>query len=233
MAALKYRDPVTGTMVPLIGYTTAESDAVYARSSGEAMSGAISVPAPAAAGDAATKSYADATAGLPAGAIMPFGGDAVPATWPFLLCQGQAVSRTTYAALFAAIGGNYGVGDGSTTFNVPSLKGDIAVMLDAGDGNFNVLNNRPGEYQTTLTKATMPANHSGSLDLHGSAGPNLLQVLGGDMWGAGGSGSQYASCGTPVGGANSTGTTNFSLGFGNQPHNNIQPFLTLHYIIKY
>lgn len=60
--------------------------------------------------------YADA----PIGAIQAFGGTSAPAGW--LLCQGQAISRTAYAALFAAIGTAFGAGDGSTTFNVPDLR---------------------------------------------------------------------------------------------------------------
>lgn len=60
--------------------------------------------------------YADA----PIGAIQAFGGTSAPAGW--LLCQGQAISRTTYAALFAVIGTAFGAGDGSTTFNVPDLR---------------------------------------------------------------------------------------------------------------
>lgn len=60
--------------------------------------------------------YADA----PIGAILAFGGSSAPAGW--LLCQGQAISRTTYAALFAVIGTAFGAGDGSTTFNVPDLR---------------------------------------------------------------------------------------------------------------
>lgn len=60
--------------------------------------------------------YADA----PIGAIIPYGGVTVPNG--FLLCQGQAVSRTTYAELFAIIGTAYGSGNGSTTFNVPDLR---------------------------------------------------------------------------------------------------------------
>lgn len=53
--------------------------------------------------------------------IIPWAGRStgVPTSW--LLCGGEAVSRTTYAALFAAIGTTYGAGDGSTTFNVPNL----------------------------------------------------------------------------------------------------------------
>ena len=60
--------------------------------------------------------YADA----PVGAIIPYGGSTAPSGW--LLCQGQAVSRTDYAELFAAIGTAFGTGDGSTTFNVPDLR---------------------------------------------------------------------------------------------------------------
>lgn len=56
----------------------------------------------------------------PSGAIVAYGGSAAPSGW--LLCDGSAVSRTTYATLFAAIGTTYGVGDGSTTFNIPDLR---------------------------------------------------------------------------------------------------------------
>lgn len=52
----------------------------------------------------------------------------------FLKCNGAAVSRTTYAALFAAIGTTYGAGDGSTTFNLPDLRGEFLRCLDDGRG---------------------------------------------------------------------------------------------------
>lgn len=58
---------------------------------------------------------------LPAGAVMPFAANSAPAGW--LTANGAAISRTTYSALFAVIGGTYGVGDGSTTFNLPDLRG--------------------------------------------------------------------------------------------------------------
>ena len=57
---------------------------------------------------------------LPAGTIIPFAGNVVPEG--FLICNGAAVSRTTYASLFAAIGTLYGTGDGSTTFNLPDAR---------------------------------------------------------------------------------------------------------------
>lgn len=65
-----------------------------------------------------------APGGVPAGTILLYGGSSAPAS--FLLCDGAAVSRTTYAGLFAAIGTSYGVGDGSTTFNVPGMAGQFA-----------------------------------------------------------------------------------------------------------
>jgi microcystin-dependent protein len=56
----------------------------------------------------------------------------IPAGW--LVAQGQVVSRTTYAALFAAIGTTYGAGDGSTTFALPDLRGEFLRGLDSGRG---------------------------------------------------------------------------------------------------
>jgi len=58
--------------------------------------------------------------GVPTGSIIQFGGTAAPTGW--LLCDGSAVSRTDYAALFAALGITYGPGDSSTTFNLPDLR---------------------------------------------------------------------------------------------------------------
>lgn len=58
---------------------------------------------------------------LPAGAVMPFAMNSAPSGW--LAADGTAVSRSTYATLFAAISTTHGVGDGSTTFNVPDLRG--------------------------------------------------------------------------------------------------------------
>lgn len=72
---------------------------------------------------AATKQYVDTTGttSTPPGSLMAFAGTSAPTGW--LACQGQAISRTTYATLFAAISTTWGSGDGSTTFNVPDLRG--------------------------------------------------------------------------------------------------------------
>lgn len=56
----------------------------------------------------------------PIGSILPYGGAVAPSGW--FICQGQAISRTTYAELFAVIGTAFGTGDGSTTFNLPDLR---------------------------------------------------------------------------------------------------------------
>lgn len=63
------------------------------------------------------------------GMVFDYAGSTAPSG--FLLCYGQAVSRTTFAQLFTVIGTSYGVGDGSTTFNVPDLRG----VVTAGVGN--------------------------------------------------------------------------------------------------
>ena len=57
---------------------------------------------------------------VPTGVILPYGGVSAPTG--FLLCDGSAVSRTTYATLFTVIGTRFGAGNGSTTFNVPKLN---------------------------------------------------------------------------------------------------------------
>ncbi len=75
---------------------------------------------------------------IPTGVVLPIARAAAPTG--FLLCQGQAVSRTTYAVLFAAIGTTYGTGDGVTTFNVPDLRGRVPVGVDAGAGRRTVSN---------------------------------------------------------------------------------------------
>lgn len=69
----------------------------------------------------------------PAGSVVPFAGTTAPAGW--LLCHGQAISRETYSSLFAAIGTTYGAGDGSTTFNLPDLRGRVAAGKDDMGGS--------------------------------------------------------------------------------------------------
>lgn len=76
---------------------------------------------------AVSKAYVDQflsyASGMPVGFVAAYAADSAPGGW--LLCDGSAVSRTTYAALFALIGTTYGAGDSSTTFNLPDLRGDF------------------------------------------------------------------------------------------------------------
>lgn len=109
----------------------------------------INVANGASAGDAVNKSQLDAAQTaltLPAGVILPYGGTEAPSG--FLICDGSAISRTTYAALFNAIGTAYGEGDGSTTFNIPngadrSLWGNTQGYVESGlpDHNHSVTYN--------------------------------------------------------------------------------------------
>jgi len=69
---------------------------------------------------------------LPPGVVVPYVGSTAPAGW--LLCDGSAVNRTTYAALFAVIGINHGSGDGTSTFNLPDYRGRFLRGQDQGTG---------------------------------------------------------------------------------------------------
>ena len=87
---------------------------------------------------------------------MEWYSDNIPSNW--LLCNGQAVSRTEYAELFAVLGTKYGEGDGSTTFNLPDRRGVGAIGKDENDSDFNTLGKKGGSKKKTLALANMPAH---------------------------------------------------------------------------
>lgn len=99
----------------------------------------------------------------PAGVINMWATTTAPTSW--LLCDGTAVSRTTYAALFAVISTTYGTGDGSTTFNVPNLKGKVPVGRDSADTSFDTMGELGGSKTHTLSSAEMPI-HTHTQDSH-------------------------------------------------------------------
>lgn len=102
---------------------------------------------------------------VPTGVINQFAGETAPNG--YLLCQGQAISRTTYANLFNVISTKYGAGDGSTTFNLPDLRGRVPVGKDDRDTDFKTLGNIGGEKAHTLTVQEMPShNHSATLTIN-------------------------------------------------------------------
>lgn len=146
---------------------------------------------------------------VPTGAMMPFGASTIPSGW--LLCDGSAVSRATYAALFAVIGTTFGVGNGSSTFNLPGLPGRTPI----GAGQGQDLTNRAlaavgGEETHVLTVNEMPAhNHQNSNQ----------GVIDGTTHNAIQSGNAY-------------GTTYPQSNGGGLAHNNMQPWLAVNYIIK-
>jgi len=158
----------------------------------------------------------------PTGAVMPYAGSTEPSGW--LFCAGQAVSRSTYATLFTAIGTAYGSGDGSTTFNLPDLRGRVVAGRDdmggsaanrltsGGSGIAGTTLGASGGTQThTLTIAEMPA-HSHSLTLihdGGSAASGAAEAI--DTFGP------------------TTSTANTG---GGAAHQNTQPTLIANYIIK-
>jgi microcystin-dependent protein len=88
------------------------------------------------------------------GAVVGFAGSAAPAGW--LLCQGQLISRTTYAALFAVIGTTYGVGDGTTTFGLPDARGRVILGVSGG----HALASTGGSETAAGLAHTHPGSHS-------------------------------------------------------------------------
>ena len=116
------------------------SDIQAVNRAGDTMSGALLLPGfdPVAANEATRKAYVDAVvaavtaAANPPGKVDAFAMSSAPTGW--LFCDGSAVSRTTYAALFLAIGTAHGIGDGATTFNLPDYRGMFLRGFDGGRG---------------------------------------------------------------------------------------------------
>lgn len=141
------------------------------------------------------------TQAVPTGATFEWPGAAAPTG--YLLCQGQAVSRTTYAALYAALGGSgspYGQGDGSTTFNLPDFRGRVAVGKNTG--TFAALGATGGEETHALLVAEMPSHDHGGAVSSVSAGTPAGTI---DSISAGTPNGTISavSAGTPAGSINS------------------------------
>lgn len=174
----------------------------------------------------------------PAGGIMAYGGTSAPTGW--LLCDGSAVSRTTYADLFTAISTTYGVGDGSTTFNIPDIRGRvIAGQDDMGGTSANRLTNQSGgldgdtlgatggaETHTLTTAESAAHTHTGTTNasnyfltyLDEGAGPQVTQVVAPANSGEGADTHTHSFTTASTGGGGA--------------HNNVQPTIILNYIIK-
>lgn len=113
----------------------------------------------------------------PIGSILPFGGSAAPAG--FLLCDGSAISRTFYADLFAVIGTTFGVGDGSTTFNVPDMRQRFP-LGKAVSGTGAILGGSGGQIDHVHTLSTLGTAQDGGTEIlvtstsTGTANPPFL-----------------------------------------------------------
>lgn len=166
----------------------------------------------------------------PVGSVQAYAGSTAPTGW--LLCAGQAVNRTTYAALFAVIDTTYGVGDGSTTFGLPDLRGrtvagkdDMAGtaasrLTNTGTGNPGVngatLGATGGADRHVLTSSQMPAHSH----------PTYAQSNGGIL---NNGATTYV---TSAGNSNTTLSTVTQNTGGGEAHPNVQPTIILNYIIK-
>jgi len=166
-------------------------------------------------GTAAVESAASLS---PAGGIQAYAGSSSPTGW--LICDGSAVSRTTYSDLFAAISTTYGVGDGSTTFNLPDISGRViagkestATLLTSGGSGVDgaTLGATGGAEEHTLTEAEMPS-HTHTQNYRPNTAPRS-------------SGSTDTT--SPAATTPQTGSAG-----GDEAHNNVQPTIILNWIIK-
>ena len=169
--------------------------------------------------------------GIPTATIVPWSAASIPTG--FLECNGQAVSRSTYSALFAIVGTTYGAGDGSSTFLVPNLSDNVAVGKSnnkalASTGGANTVaatgNVAGSTANATLTTAQL-ASHSHN---EVRAGPHG----GGSPPGAGDFNPARSPTGTGSTGSGDGHSHNMSANFVGDSTSVLQPFITVIYIIK-
>ena len=173
---------------------------------------------PVSAQDAATKNYVDAINSVVTGTINMWPTASAPTG--YLLCQGSAVSRATYAALFAIIGTTFGVGDGTTTFNLPNYTNRMpygaTVGTTGGSADAVVVSH-------THTATVTDPGHSHTV-------PNSPFVNGSGGTYASGS---YITYGTPTTSTSTTGISVANSTTGVSPTNaNLPPYLGINFIIK-
>ena len=164
--------------------------------------------------------------GIPTATIVPWTSASVPSG--FLECNGAAVSRTTYSALFAIISTTYGAGDGSSTFNVPDLQDNVAMGKSgtkalASTGGANTVQstgNIGGATANASITTSQLASHSHGTAVRGpqaSPGSGKTEAINGST-GNTGSGDGHSH--------------NLSASFTGDSTSVVQPYLTLIYIIK-
>jgi microcystin-dependent protein len=170
--------------------------------------------------------------GIPTATIVPWTDSSVPTG--FLECDGSAVSRTTYSALFAIVGTTYGAGNGSTTFNVPDLQDNVPVGKSnnkalASTGGANTVTstgNVAGSTANATLSTSQLASHSHSVNLtNASGGDNVNNIQRGANQAAGSKTTNNTGSGTGH-------SHNMSANFAGDATSVLQPYLTIIYIIK-
>ena len=169
----------------------------------------------------------------PLGSISLYAGASAPNGW--LICDGSAISRTTYADLFAVLGTTYGTGNGSTTFNLPSLTNRFPI--GAGT-NARGASGGSTSQSVTLTTANLPAHDHGSVGDHGhgSVGDHNHNVpinSGGVKAATGTLEFFYSPAGASTASDFNGGHSHSSVGSGSAVSVPVTPpFLSLNYIVK-
>lgn len=175
--------------------------------------------------NAAASAAAAALAITPTGSVLAFAGSTSPAGW--LLCDGSAVSRETYAALYAVIGTTYGSGDGSTTFNLPNLA-DRFIQGSATSGTEKSagLPNITGAFETRIMRTAAGTYAQASFGVGSGAFRRSTSTAA----------TKYFTAGGDLTDPTYT-TMNFNASDSNSIYGNsttVQPpALTMRYIIKY
>lgn len=137
----------------------------------------------------------------------------------YLHCNGQAVSRTIYANLFAVFGTTFGTGDGSTTFNLPDFDG--LFLMGSGPAGANPVGSTGGAATVTLTTAQIPAHTHGPGSPDGDSSGFLEKTaVGGKTYDVSASGDGVVST--------ATGSTG-----GGQAHDNLPPYFAGKWLVKY
>jgi microcystin-dependent protein len=168
--------------------------------------------------------------GVNTGIILPWSESSAPSG--FLECNGSAVSRSTYAALFAVVSTTWGVGDGSTTFNVPDLADRCCVHTSptkafattGGANSVAVTGNVTGSLGDTTISIPTLASHSHTVGVAGNVQSGFNPGSGGPGKNPGGN--------TGNAGGGSSHSHPFSAGFTGDSKSVLQPYLTVMYIIK-
>lgn len=184
---------------------------------------------------------------IPLGGMIDYAGSTAPNS-AFVLPQGQAISRTTYATLFSLISTTYGVGDNSTTFNVPDLVGRVAAMRDGGSarlsssffgGNPASLGAVGGAEQTVLTASQIPSITSVNATQSITVTTAQKVVNGPNAGSATAGGTQVTAADIGSGGnlnlLNSTGSNSISVTSNNTSglgHRTVQPTIILNKILR-